>query len=362
MSQPNATLRIAPQPTLAKLSKGQLTFNKLIKEIQANRVRLATWQEFMLQFRQRVAAEHEPLLRKFHMLQAKMVRAFDHALDRGGLTRAERDALQDVICKMAEHLVIDTDDDELKAIYNKHSGSDFDAEGAAAIDSMKSVVQEMYGLDPADIADFDSLEDILAHVQDQVDAERQQRTKAKETHRASRKTAKQRAGEEKQILDAAQTCLSIREVYRKLVSALHPDREHDAAERMRKTGLMQRVNEAYAKKDLLQLLELQLELEQIDATTMANLSDTRLKHFNNILTAQLAELKQEIAFLELPLRREFNFHPTRSIKPEAVMASLTRNIRELKRRIKIIEADLRMPRNIAALKQWIKEYKRYADD
>ena len=48
---------------------------------------------------------------------------------------------------------------------------------------------------------------------------------------------------------------SIREVYRKLAGALHPDRESDPQERERKTALMQRVNQAYAKNNLLQLLD-----------------------------------------------------------------------------------------------------------
>ena len=59
---------------------------------------------------------------------------------------------------------------------------------------------------------------------------------------------------------------SLRAVYRQLASALHPDREQDERERQRKTRLMQRVNVAYGKQDLLQLLTLQLEIEQIDHT------------------------------------------------------------------------------------------------
>jgi hypothetical protein len=361
MNNANTTLRIAPQSE-AKLSKGQLAFNKLVTDIQASRARLATWQTFMEKFHQRVAAEHEPVLKKLYALQTRMVRAFDQALDRDGLTQAERDVLRAVICRMAERITANTEDEGLKAIYNKHSGGDFDAEEAAAVDSMKSAVHEMYGVDLDDIADLDSPEDILSHVQRRVDADARQRAQEKEIHSTRRKNAKKQTDEAKLASEAAQTSLSIREVYRKLVSALHPDREPDAAERERKTSLMQRVNEAYAKKDLLQLLELQLELEQIDAATIANLSDTRLKHFNKVLAAQLMELQHEIASVEQPLRKDFNLHPPRPVEPAAVMSGLTRHIRELKRRVKAIEADLHVPRNLAALKQWIWEYRRTADD
>jgi hypothetical protein len=168
MTKPNTTLRIAPQSDQPTLSKGQQTFNKLVKQIEASRESLARWQAFQLTFEQKVASEHLPILKNLWRLQAKMVHAFDAALGRGGLTKTERRTLQDIVCQMAEYLIVDTDDEEIKAIYNKYSGSDFDAEEAEAVDSMKAAVEEMYGVDAADLADLNSPEDILAHLQEQL--------------------------------------------------------------------------------------------------------------------------------------------------------------------------------------------------
>jgi hypothetical protein len=364
MTKANTKLRIAPQPDKANLSKGQLTFNKLVKQIATSREKLARWQAFLLTFEHRVASEHAPLIETFRALQAKIVRVFDKALDRKGLTKSEQNVLRQLICEMAEHLIVDTDSEELKAIYNKHSGSDFDAEEEAAVDSMKAAIEKMYGVDlgaMGNSADLNSPEDILAHLQEQMESESQLREEEKEKHETRRKTAKQLAKEAKLKAEADQTSLSIREVYRKLVSALHPDREPDTKERERKTGLMQRVNQAYEKKDLLQLLELQLELEQIDAATIANLSEDRLKHFNKILQDQLTELQDEIEYEEMPLRVRFNL-PNRDIDPDVVMSRLTREVRELKRNVKLIEEDLLAARDLAALKSLIKDYKRDAKE
>ncbi len=358
MPKPNTTLRITPQSDQPILSKGQQTFNKLVKQIEASRESLVQWQAFMVTFDQKVMGEHVPALASFQRMQAQMVRAFDAALDRGGLTKAERRVLQDIVCRTAEYLIVDTDDKELKVIYNKYSDIDFDAEEAEAVDSMKAAVEEMYGVDADELADLTSPEEILAHLQEQMEKDEQQRDEAKEKHGARRKTAKQLAKEEKLKAEADQTSLSIREVYRKLVSALHPDREPDAAERTRKTGLMQRVNQAYEKKDLLQLLELQLELEQIDAKAIANLSDDRLKHFNKILQEQLAELQQEITFIEFPLRERFGLNPFRATEPDVVMKHLKREIRNLKSDSKGLERELLVTSNLAGLKLWIKDYKR----
>ena len=99
---------------------------------------------------------------------------------------------------------------------------------------------------------------------------------------------------------------SVQEVYRKLVAVLHPDREPDARERERKTELMQRVNRAYGKKDLLQLLELPLGNERIDPAHLSNIADSRLKYFNKILKEQLAELEQETHQIEAMLKKRMS--------------------------------------------------------
>lgn len=65
------------------------------------------------------------------------------------------------------------------------------------------------------------------------------------------KTLKQIAAEAQEQVDKAQLSLSIRELYRKLASALHLDRESDLQERKWKTALMQRANHAYSKNNLL---------------------------------------------------------------------------------------------------------------
>ena len=57
-------------------------------------------------------------------------------------------------------------------------------------------------------------------------------------------------------------------------------REPDAAERARKTGLMQQANQAFARIDLLRLLPVQFDRQQIDSQHLADLPDARLLHHN----------------------------------------------------------------------------------
>lgn len=123
---------------------------------------------------------------------------------------------------------------------------------------------------------------------------------------------------------------------------------------------MQRVNKAYDKKELLQLLELQLELEHIDAHTTAGLSEDRLKHFNKILREQLSELEQEILHMEMPLRTQFHMPPYLRLSPSQVIPLLNQDIVELQRDIGRLKQELLAPKDLAAFKLWIKARRREA--
>jgi hypothetical protein len=93
------------------------------------------------------------------------------------------------------------------------------------------------------------------------------------------------------------------------------DREADAALRATKTAQMQRVNQAYEHQDLLTLLSLQLEIEQIDARHVAQASEARLKHYNQLLAGQKDELHNEIQRVEMGFRMEFNLEPGWGLDP-----------------------------------------------
>ena len=350
-------LRIAPQPNQPLLSKGQRNFNLLVKKIEASRASLAEWQAVVLACDLKIASVYAPLLQTFRELQAEMVRVLDRSLGRKGLTRTEHRIVQELICEVAAHLVVDTADESIKEIYDKHSDVSFDEEDADAVDDFKATMTSMFGVDLGDAANLDSPEALLARLEAEMEKQHLQEVAEQEARGQRKKTAKQLAREEKIKAEADLTSLSIREVYRKLVSALHPDREPDVDERKRKTALMQRVNQAYGRKDLLQLLELQLELEQIDAHTIAGLSEERLKHFNKILEDQWRELEQEIAHLVIPLCEQLDLSGYGRPAPAAPMAQLMRDVAELRRNIKQIRQELLVPNNLAAFKVWIKAYR-----
>lgn len=196
--------------------------------------------------------------------------------------------------------------------------------------------------------------DALQRYAEQQEAQWQAQQARAEAARAAHHRARQRkpSAQERQAQAAAQQASqSVRAVYRKLASALHPDREPDPAERARKTVLMQRANQAYADQQLLELLQLQLEIEHIDAAHLARASEERLQHYRHILSTQLQELQAEVQSLRAQL---LPWLPGPS-KPSALRKLLHAHLQQLRQDSLYLQDTMRaLQTDPQALKAWIK--------
>jgi hypothetical protein len=121
---------------------------------------------------------------------------------------------------------------------------------------------------------------------------------------------------------------------------------------------MQRVNQAYDKKNLLLLLELQLELEHIDQAAINDISESRLKHFTKVLKEQLGELEQEILQTDDLFRMQFNLDPYERLNPATIMRQLDYQIAEMALTIRDLKNDLLMFEDIKKLKVWLKSLRK----
>ena len=354
------SVSIAPDHNKPVLSKGQKTFNSLIRQIEKRRKQLRAWEAVTPTFQQQYVSELLPLEQTSTALQIRMVHCLDQAYAQKELTKAERRKMAFVIVDLAGDLINQDEDEgkELKAIYDKYSPTNYDSQMAAEVDAMKSMLETVLGVDLGDDLDLSSPEELLqqaqAHMQ-QTQAEWIAKNEEQDVRRAKRKKSpRQQAAEARAQEQQAQISLSIREVYRKLASALHPDRETDPQERDRKTRLMQRVNEAYQKNNLLQLLELQLELEHIDQHALSSMSEERLKHYNTILKEQVRELDQEIFHVESAFRHAYGIDPFEPVSPDSIVRNLAVDLKDLRRNIRTLEQDLAAFEDIRNLKLWLK--------
>ncbi|KVM83201.1 J domain-containing protein [Burkholderia stagnalis] len=356
------SVSIASDSGKTVLSKGQKAFNALIKQIEKRRKRLSAWEHVMPAFQKRYVDELLPLERAWTELRTTMTFRLDEASERKGLTKAEQRTISTLIANLAGDLLDANADARLKAVYNRHGGTDYDVEMAAEFATMKAELEAMLGIELDDDLDMSAHDEVLQHVRAKLEQERardEANKRAREARRAERqKSAKQLAKESQQQAEQVELSQSIRDVYRKLASALHPDREPDPLERERKTSLMQRVNQAYDRNDLLKLLELQLELEHIDQHAINQISEDRLKHYNKILKEQVAELDQEIRHVESHLRFAYGLSPYVEVSPDTVLLNLAREIIRREQDIRGLKEEMPLFEDLGSLKRWLKELKR----
>jgi hypothetical protein len=127
---------------------------------------------------------------------------------------------------------------------------------------------------------------------------------------------------------------------------------------------MQKANQAYAANDLLALLELQLQIEQVDAGHIANASAQRVKHYNQILAEQLAELRTEAARVETGFRLDFGLQSGWGLSPKKLMATIKEDAREMRAVLAEVQRELRLLDDPVAVKRWLKQARsrRRSDD
>ncbi|MGE4331275.1 J domain-containing protein [Diaphorobacter sp.] len=361
----HAPVRIPAAPGGAPLTAQQKKFNRHIERIAQQRELLAQWQQAIADYHERYAREIQPAQDGLRALLVELVEWLDTTGSARKLTKADQRTLSEAIADRLGMLIDATPDEatreRLKEIYNRHSGGDYDAEEAqdqeTARDMAQAIARDLFGVDLQD-ADMESPDAILRRVHEQMQARQEQAGQERQAHHAARArkpSAQQRKAQEA----AAQATQSVREIYRKLASQLHPDREPDPAGRERKTALMQRVNQAYAGNRLLDLLQLQLEVEQIDPGHIAGLSEERLAHYNRMLARQLGELQQEVQEVQQQFMIPSGMGMGRNPSP----ASLTRELRAYLATLQAQTLGLRKEINAlradpAALKDWLKAERR----
>lgn len=360
-----SSLQVVPGATQL-LSPQQTQFNTLMQQINQQRELLAEWEAAVALFHQRYSAEIVPLQQQDLALKEQLLRLFDQLSDQK-LSKADQAHLGKLICRYVDEVMSAVHSEaktaELKAIFNRHA----DLDGPQAPSSLRSATAQQADEQPHDDgaqaspeAELDQLAEQYQQAVDEQEALRQLAAEARAKDKARKKAEQQAAKANKQGAADKEASQSVRAVYRKLVSSLHPDREADPVERTRKTELMQRVNQAYAAGQLLQLLELQLEVEQIDAKHMANLSDERLKHYSQVLSEQLREIKREVAQVESSLKASFGMAPSDKLVPKKLKPMLTAEVAARKHNLLVLGRQFKVfSQDPSQFNGWLKESRQF---
>jgi len=359
-------LSLVPAPAQRRpANREQRQFERLVAQIELKRAQLKEWQAYSLRYNQRVLDELEPLRAQLRAAQRQLVGIIDEQLarpsERRPLGRVQRLKLRALLLNLLEGLLTDTRDAALEEIFDRYSDVSRDETLQAEMQSTQTFLEEVMGLDIDAEHGASTPEELLDYAQQKLherasakEGEAHERTHQRGAGRGRSGGAKSQADEARRAQAAKEVKQSLREVFRKLVSVLHPDRELDPQVRLRKTELMQRVNQAYEANDLLTLLGLQLEIEQINTADLAALSPERLKHYIQILRDQLSEIDLELESCIAPYRETLQRPLGRSVLISDVEHDLSAARARLATAVRELRADLVAFRDPERLRQILK--------
>jgi hypothetical protein len=345
------------------MSPAQKRFNQLLNKTETLAKQIEEAVKLADAHRMVFARTLAPLENERTSLMRQMAVWLDARLKRKGLSAKQKAIATDILCHLAA-TVADTGDEAMRKLYEAHSDTSLEDDEKAMAAGMKMFMEDMLGVYVGDDdTSFDSLDDLLrastAKMQEKAQAEAAARAARQSKRKKSAAQIKAEAQASAQKEDATG---ALRTIYRQLVSALHPDRETDHAEQLRKTALMKEANTAYEKRDLLGLLQLQLRAELVDASQMASMAKDKLAALTALLKDRVAVLSAELVDVEMQLVGEFELPMYMPLNATSLRQYLAEREQDLTEEIAMMKQDLVLVQDDARFKRWLKQQHQAAQD
>ena len=340
-----------------RLSAAQQRFNRLLAKIDKLEGQVTEMQTLADAFRPLYQGTLEPLREAHRALMRRMALTLDERLQRKGLTPAQKRNGLEILCDLCETLAA-FGDESMAALHDQRSARTLRQKEEDQAALMRSMMEQALG-GPLDMqAQDDSLDPLEAvmragheRLHEAMQADEAEREAAQARRKKKNPTpAQQQAAQQQEDADTV-----LRQVYRQLASALHPDRERDPAEHQRKTALMSEANAAYAKQDLMALLHLQLRIAQADMQDMLQQPEERIAAMSLLLKQQADELERELFARQRHLQDEFDLAFYQSPTAAALRRQLEQEAKDLKDELAFMEADIALVQDDAGFKRWLKE-------
>lgn len=326
------------------LQKEQKRINKLTADISRRRRELLELNDAIAQLKINYVKKIVPVQNKHSELIQEMIYLADENFDNKIFTKADRKS----ICVLLDESIGSLDEqyinDRIKDIFARRLGENFDdvvnEANSFATNRTKEFLNEMFGMD-VDCDDNVSQEELMHRVRQKFMEQEEQERLREEQSPKRKKSAKTLAKEAREKEAEKHQSQSIREVYRQLAKSLHPDRIANDEDYETKTKLMQEVNAAYEKDDLLTLLEIQLKIEQISQENIDGVALEKLKHFNVVLKRQFDELNIELHNVSTQLSMEFpNLNLYGALTPKKIEMHIRSRIKQTKQIVEDLQTHL----------------------
>ncbi|GAA5187631.1 molecular chaperone DnaJ [Acinetobacter kookii] len=268
-------LKTTPQ-TVLEVSPQHQKLNRLIDEIEQQKQLLLAWQHAKDDIRAYSQKALMPAYRDLYSTLYEQMQTLWNGLSFYSLSKSDRTVVEDKIQNLARllqgsHLLSQKQLDEVEKMHAYY-------EQVIEHAQKKSKKKAKDSLNEAETIEADdAFEDWNS-----------------DQYQQAREQAKLKRQQDKQAQAEKLVNQSLKTVYLKIASIIHPDREPDESKKAEKTELLQRVNKAYEQEDLFFLLKLQLDVEQSKTGSNKGLSTEQVKFYQQALEAQSQALQKQI--------------------------------------------------------------------
>ncbi len=275
------------------LSKEQHSFNKLVKRIEMLQQKIKDDTSKLAELAKFYHQHVTPSALQMTSLKIQLCKLLDLKRTRVKLSRVANEQLDDNIREILDEIVHENEpDDETRALYQKYF-DESPEESQELIDDMAndmfaSMFEDEFGfkIDPSHLKggpDFTKIEESINQQQEKIDQKKKSQKRSKSAIR--REELNQRKEEIKNR--------SIRSIYLSLAKLLHPDSETDATLKLEKEEVMKLVTTAYRDRNLLRLLELEMQWVASHKRLLDELDKETLAGYLQLLRDQVNDLEEE---------------------------------------------------------------------
>ena len=265
----------------AEQSPQQKKLNRLIDKIEQQKISLATWQNAQAEIQQHTRQKLLPVYSELHEILFQQLEQLWNMLHSHEFSKANLQQLDEKIAQLAQMLKRSQmlTAEQIKLV--KQIDTFYQQHAQQSLKKNKKVQS-------AKFEQHQSCEQIAELEEDDFEQYAVEQQQAREQAKQLRQQQKREQAEQM----AAQ---SLKTVYLKIASMVHPDREQDSAKKAEKTELFQQASQAYEQRDLFYLLKLQLQLEQNNGVGAKELSAEQVKFYKLALDAQSQQLESQIS-------------------------------------------------------------------
>ncbi|MBO3658345.1 molecular chaperone DnaJ [Acinetobacter haemolyticus] len=268
-------------------SAQQKKLNRLIAQIEQQKISLATWKNAQDEIQQHTRQKLMPVYRELHEVLFLQLEQLWQMLQSHTFSKTDLQQLDEKIAQLARILKRSQMLDEEQLNLVKQIDTFYQQHAQQSVKKPKKAQSKKFEYQAS------SEQSIEQHAEQASELENDFEQYAADQQQA-REKAKQLRQQQKREQAEQLAAQSLKTVYLKIAAMIHPDREQDETKKAEKTELFQQASQAYERQDLFYLLKLQLQLEQNNGVGVKELSAEQVKFYKLALDAQSQQLESQI--------------------------------------------------------------------